>query len=244
MKSIILRNNKKRYCKILITPDKKYFVKKYKDKISNIENLVKEEYKKGIELNSLINYPKPLSFEGRMIIYEFLDINFSLYDLLNKGIFNYDLLKEAAITLRKIHERHFIHGDFNTVNLVITKDNKLYFIDASFSEYNNENKVFFEDFNIYQDISLLLFFIKWIRPLRPWFLLQRVQIKIAIQHFLYHYFKASEFKFDPNRNALMENRFSKGYLIYVKRNKRFFSKISWILLMKFSILINRWKYGA
>ena len=179
-----------------------------------------------------------------MIIYEFLDIKFSLFDLLNKGIFNYGLLKEVAISLRKIHERHLTHGDFNTANLVITKDNKLYFIDASFSEYNNNNKVFIEDFNIYQDISLLLFFIKWIRPLRPWLLLQINQIKMSKNYFLYHYFNGSEFKFNSYRNAQMENKFSKSYLNYVMRNKHFFSKILWKILLNFPILINRWKYAA
>jgi len=170
MKTIIIKKNEKRDHRIVLSDKKIYFIKSYYEKDINISKLIKAEFMKGVHLSSIINYPKPLKIEGNSIIYEFIDIDCTLYDRINQGIFDYGFIRKAAKFLKKIHENNIIHGDFNTINIVITKKNKLYFIDASFSKYTNQYRVNFEDKNIYQDISLFLGFLKWIRPSlnKPW----------------------------------------------------------------------------
>lgn len=244
MNTNTLTNTKKRAHKITYLKGESVFIKEY-EKINeiNINKLIKEEYLKGKKLSKLINYPEPLKLEKNKIIYEFIEIKYSLYELLNIGKIDYPIIRRVAKVLRKIHDFGIIHGDFYTENIVITRNNKLYFIDASFSKYANNYRVEFDNKNIYQDISLFLVFLKWIRPLSffPQLILKRKKLKKAELCFLNTYFKGNMQEFDSKRNAIMENFFYKIYYRYICENKRIYIKIIWKFLIKFLILINKKK---
>lgn len=238
---------KTRSYKIQNLNGKKIFVKKYAENRLNIKKLVEEEYEKGKKLSNIINYPKPLNYKNNTISYEFIEIKNTLFDVLNKGNLNYRHIKKIGEFLRIIHENGMIHGDLNTINIVITEDNKLFFVDASFSEYTNQNRVMFENLNIYQDISLFLIYIKWIRSLlRPWLLLLRKRIITLTNLFLESYFKDNLKEFNPRKNAKMENKFYENYLKSIRHRENFLeylNQIIWKRIMKLLILNNRWKFA-
>ena len=59
------------------------------------------EYRKGISLSSIINYPKPINFSSNYIKYELIDIKYSLYDLLIKGEAREEQLKKNREIFKK-----------------------------------------------------------------------------------------------------------------------------------------------
>ena len=243
---MILKKSKIRAYQIIHSNNKRFFIKEYKDEGIEIDNLIRDEYQKGKKLCKLINYPEPLKVEKSKIFYEYIDIKCSLYDMLSKGIFDYLIIKKAGKFLKKIHENGIIFGDFTSSNIVITNDNKLFFIDASFSKYTNEYRVKFRKKNIYQDISLFLRDLQWIRPLnKPWLLLQRWKIKKAKRIFLLTYFTGNLEKFDKKKNMIMENRFCKTFLNHNQEHitDNIYRKYIWKLFINFVMLRNRWKYA-
>lgn len=244
MNQISKKADKKRNYEIKLIKGKKVFIKEYKENITNIKNLLKQEYQKGIKLWQLINYPKPLKVVNNKIMYEYIDIKYSLYDRLNKGYFDFTYIEKVAKYLRKIHDNNIIHGDFNTANIVITNNKKLFFIDSSFSKYTNRNTVIFKNKDIYQDLSLFIYFLKWKRPLySPWLFFQRKKIRRAIEVFLNAYFQNNPKNFNSIKNALMENRFFMSYLKSLKDKKNYRIRlIIWKILIKFLIYRNRSKY--
>ena len=124
-----------------------------------------DEFEKGLKLNKIINYPKPISYDKNSIQYEGLEIKYSLYDLLKKNKLVAGDFKKIGQYLRKMHDCNISHGDFTPSNVVFSKDDRIFFIDASFSRYNTNNEVQKSVGNIYDDISLMFMHLKASKPL-------------------------------------------------------------------------------
>lgn len=237
-------NNKNRIHAIKYINNKKLFIKEYREVEIDLPKLIREEFQKGLELNKLINYPKPLAIKKNKIIYEFLDIKFSLADRLSEGKFDYTYFIKAAKFLRKIHNNNIVHGDFSLINIVITKDNRLYFIDASFSKFINQYKIIFRNKDIYQDISLFMRDLKWIRPLsKLWIIFQRKNIKKVEKCFLDIYFQGDIKQYDKFKCIRTENYFLKAYLKTIPE-KEIFRRLIWKILILFIIHFNKRKINC
>lgn len=228
--------NKRKY---IVDEKNKTFTKYY----FNLEDKSKIylEFKKGKILSKIVNYPKPISFNDQSITYEYLDIKYSLYNLLIRNKLKIKHLKKIGKYLRKMHNQNIMHGDFTPVNIVFTENDKIFFIDASFSEYNNENQVLLEVDDIYRDISLMIMHLRVSKPLyKPWlFLANNRKIKNA---FIDGYFDNKN-DFNKKRALTQENKAINNNIIYYKKTSNFFIiKYIRILLLKYYKFLNSLKY--
>jgi len=69
--------------KYLLDEKNKTFTKYYLN--PDDQPKIVDEFEKGLKLNKIINYPKPISYDKNSIQYEGLEIKYSLYDLLKKN---------------------------------------------------------------------------------------------------------------------------------------------------------------
>lgn len=214
------------------------FIKTYKPEELQDEDIIRMEYKKGIILSAIINYPKPLKIDNNSIYYELLDIKYSLFDLLVNGAkIDLNIFKEIGSVLRKMHDYNVIHGDFSPINIVFTKNNEIYFIDASFSCNNTKGKVLFEVYNIYHDISIFLMHLKVSKPLyKPWLFFLVKRDRNIKEYFLKGYFGNVD-NFDEEECLNMENCFMHDHI--KKMNKLIPHKLIKILIMRFFIFLNK-----
>lgn len=247
MNSSGIKKKSGRFYQIIEINNKKYFLKKYDDKNLDINRMLEKEYKIGKKLCKLINYPEPIKILNNQITYEFIDIKYNLSERINKGKFNYNHFQLVGKYLSKIHEHGIIHGDFNTENVVITKDKKIYFIDAIYTpsfEFNNSDRIKYSQ-NIYQDISRFLVFLKWNRPLyKPWLFFQIFKINQAKKAFLKSYFKNNIENLDNLENRRMQINVLKNYINFLPKTKfRNSNRLIWKLFFKLIILIMKFKNG-
>ena len=119
------------------------------------------------------------------------------------------------------------------------KNDKIFFIDASFSKYNNEGNVLFDVDNIYRDISLMTMHLKVDKPLfKPWmFLRSNKEIEEA---FISGYF--GDKHFDEKQCLLWENIAIKNNIAYYRNSDRpFLNRYSRIFLLNILKFINNFK---
>ena len=81
--------------KYLLDEKNKTFTKYYLN--PDDQPKIVDEFEKGLKLNKIINYPKPISYDKNSIQYEGLEIKYSLYDLLKKTSWLLEISKNRAI---------------------------------------------------------------------------------------------------------------------------------------------------
>ncbi len=194
------------------------FIKEY-PQYDNINKKVALEYEKGIILNKIINYPKPLTFHDNEIQYELLDIKYSLAEAKSNNKLKCSDLYFIGGQLRKIHNEGIIHGDFSLVNVVFVED-VIYFIDASFSFYNTEGEVIIESDEIFKDISLFLMHLKTSNSLIKWWTFFQIsKIRESVNSFLDGYFDDRKKELDCKKELIYENKAILNNIRCYKANK-------------------------
>lgn len=219
-------------------PKSRLFTKYYFD--SGDRAKIALEYEKGLKISSIINYPTPISFDQNSIQYEYIDIKFSLYDLLKSGKSKQADYYMIGKYLSIMHDNSVLHGDFTPINIVFDQEGKIYFIDASFSKYNNDNKVV-ECGDAYKDLSLFLMHLKLSKPLfKPWLFFQINKNKKHKIAFLRGYFKEKHLEeFNIKKYLIFENQFIRRNLRYHRDSKQSFPvKMIWHLILNYNIVKN------
>lgn len=214
------------------------FIKRY-PQYDNINEKVALEYKKGLILSEIINYPKPIKFQDNEIHYELLDIKQSLHEAKRNNKLKCSDLFFIGEQLRKIHDNGIIHGDFTLVNIVFTED-KIYFIDASFSFCNTDGKVVIYDDEIYKDISLFLMHLKTNNSLfQPWRFFQFNKTKKMINVFLKGY-RGKKEKINYTKEIEYENKALINNIQFYKESDEFslIARYGWIIILKFLFFCN------
>lgn len=199
----------------------KIFVKEYNTEDIKNPEVLEMEYQKGLAINKIIPYPKPLKIEGNRIYYEHIDIKYSLWEkmVFSKDEVEEDEMKTVGKYLRKMHDNDILHGDFGPSNVVFDKQGKIYFIDASFSKHNTGGKVLWRVQDIYHDISLFLMHLDISKPLwKPYLFLKIKEKKILKKAFLEGYFKNLK-NFDLLKNCKKEIEFLNLHCQYLKNKK-------------------------
>lgn len=220
------------------------FIKKY-PQYDNINEKVALEYKKGLILSKIINYPKPIKFCGSEIHYELLGIKQSLHEAKKNNELKYSDLFFIGEQLRKMHDKGIIHGDFTTLNVIFTHNNKIYFIDASFSFYNvdgNGDVVIYSK-DIYKDLALFLMHLKIDNSLLQWWKFFQInKIKKMTDSFLSGYFNDVKKDFDYKRVLIYENKaIVSNIRFYRQSNATLLYRCIIILLLNSLFLYNRFK---
>jgi serine/threonine protein kinase len=215
-----------------------FFVKTYGNDELLDNDILQLEYQKGLLLNKIINYPKPIKVHGHSIYYEFIDIKYSLFEALADHSKNIDSkhMKKIGEYLRKMHDNDILHGDFGPSNVVFDQQDNIYFIDASFSPHNTDGRVLWKADNIYRDISLFLMHLSISKPLyKFWqfFCFRRNQLLRSA--FLGGYFTDAK-KFDMPENCRNEILFFKKHKKYIRKNKHGLTKIIRLSIANFFIL--------
>jgi serine/threonine-protein kinase RIO1 len=216
------------------------FIKTYSDQDLKNPDILQSEYEKGTELSQIINYPCPLRIEGNSIYYQLININNSLFDILKKPIADYSIFEGIGKNLRIMHDHNLLHGDFSPKNIIFDNKDKIWFIDASFSEHNTNGEVLSKVDNIYKDISLFLMHLKISKPLyAPWHFFNFKKNRRIKNHFLRGYF-INGGTFDKKENLEQENYFLKKHIVYRKKKGKLKDK-AWIIIAAFFIACNNFK---
>lgn len=208
-----------------------FFIKKYP--LTTKSSLIKEEYEKGLKINNIINYPKPITFDKNSITYELINIQSNIQKILENKIGSKQLkfFRKIGFMLGKLHQKKIIHGDFNTWNVVMTKDEEIFFIDASFSKYTNENKVNLA-FEPEKDLSLFLFFVKNIRSIKKLYkLFKKREIEQITRSFLNAYSKNMPIPKNFKQTLTKEEqKYKKLYLKQIADKKNFLRFLLWKMI--------------
>ncbi len=119
---------------------KSYRIKELDDKITKLRT--RAEAKLIERVSSVVNVPKVISSseKDKTIVMSYVKGK-KISDVLDLSKNSLFIVKSIGESVSKIHDNNIIHGDLTTSNMILDKDNNVFFVDFGLSFYSEK----FED---------------------------------------------------------------------------------------------------
>ncbi len=116
---------------------KSYRIKEIDDRITKLRT--RAEVKLINRASSVVNVPKIVSFseKDKVIVMSYVDGE-KLSDILSSNNNSLIVAKIIGESVSKLHDNSIIHGDLTTSNMILDKDNNLFFVDFGLSFYSEK----------------------------------------------------------------------------------------------------------